>query len=320
MTQPDGITFNGDFSIKLKGKFTFAPGSYTFKSFIGRYDGIRIKFDGVTKVDQWNKRTYTDYFDETFSNQRDVDIEVEYYGNAKYSPFVLEHSQMEFAWLTPQIVEKNQFCIVNYPKNDPQYGSAAKKILEACTTFIPKLESLWAVQPSLTPYIITYTDEPSAAYASAGDQYRITLQRNRVKNQDLQIGTIIHELTHIIQRPGYGFKDSNYLRASWVGEGLAEYAPYVLGYPMSSGATTLGCDGANYKDGYRCAATFLSYVDKNYPGFISKINKIMRTDLLTNGTLSQPNEGGPMLLDAFIQHTGKSADELWSQCLQSDCK
>ena len=90
---------------------------------------------------------------------------------------------------------------------------------------------------------------------------------------------------------------------------------------MSSGNTTLGCNGGHYKeDSYRCSATFLNYVDKNYPGFMLKISKIMRTDFLTDSTLSQPNEGGPMLLDAFTQHTGKTDDELWLQCLQSDCK
>ena len=320
VTQPDGITLNGDFSIKLKGEFAFAPGSYTFYTYAGRLDGIRVKFNGVTKIDQWNKRTYDDYFDETFTSKTDVIIEMEYYGNAKYSGFVHEYSMTEFGWRVPQVVKRNQFCIINYPKEDSQFGLKMEKIFDECASFIPKLENLWTVQPSLTPYVITFIDQPSAAYSSAGDQYRITLQRNKVKTQDLQLGVVVHELTHIIHRPGYGFKDSNYLRASWVGEGLAEYATYVLGYPMSSGATTLGCDGSYYKDGYRCAATFFSYVDKVYPGFISKISKIMRTDLLTNGTLSQPNEGGSMLLDAFVQHTGKSSEELWSQCLQSDCK
>lgn len=321
VTQPEGITMNGDFSIKLKGDFTFAPGSYTFYSLAGRYDGVRIKFNGITKIDQWNTRTYDDYFDETFSSQTKVSVEIEYYGNAKYSGFVTEYSTMEFGWRIPQTVVRNQFCVIPYPKNDYQIGSIVGQILEACTSFIPKLESLWAVQPSLAPYLITFITEPSAAYGNAGDQYRVALQIDKVKAEGLKLGTIVHEFTHIIQRPGYGFKDSNYLRASWVGEGLAEYAPYKLGYPISSGATTLGCDGgAYYTDGYRCAATFLNYVDKNYTGFISKINKIMRTDLLTNGTLSQPNEGGPMLLDAFLKHTGKSADELWLSCLQSDCQ
>src|SRR3989344_1143090 len=302
-TQPQGIALNGDFSLKVKGKFKFAPGSYTFYSLAGRYDGVRIKFDGVTKINQWNGRTYEDYFNETFSNQTEVVIEVEHYGNAKYSGFVTEHSRLEFGWRIPQAVARNQVCIIPYSKDDSQIGSIVGQILEACNSFIPKLESFWTVQPSLTPYLIEFITEPTAAYGNAGGQYSIALQIDKVKAEGLKLGTIVHELTHIILRPGYGFKGSTYKSQSWVGEGLAEYAPYKLGYPMASGHTTLGCDGGHYReDGYRCSATFFNYVDKNYPGFISKINKIMRTDFLTDSTLSQPNEGGPMLLDAFTQH------------------
>ena len=318
-TQPH-LSLDSDFSIKIKSKYKFAPGDYTFYFLAGRYDGMRVKFDGVTIIDQWNKRTYEDYFNKTFSSQTEVVIEIEYYGNAKYSGFVKEHSRLKFGWLPSQVVLRNQYCVIPYPKDDPQIGSIAEELLEECVSFVPRLENLWDVQPSLTPYLITFIDNPNASYGSAGNQYNISLQRDKVKAQGLKLGTVIHELTHIIQRPGYGFKDTSYKRASWVGEGLAEYAPYALGYPMSSGHTTLGCDGGHYReDGYRCSATFLSYVDKNYPGFLLKINEIMHTDFLTDSTISQPNEGGPMLLDAFVQHTGKSADELWLQCLQSDC-
>ena len=90
MGKPSPLVEADTFSARWKGKFTFAPGTYTFTG--GSDDGIRVRFDGVTKLDKWTDRSYTtNNFSQTFATQTTVLIEVDFYDNG-------EEAIVTFGW------------------------------------------------------------------------------------------------------------------------------------------------------------------------------------------------------------------------------
>ncbi|MEK9175430.1 MAG: dockerin type I domain-containing protein, partial [Patescibacteria group bacterium] len=69
---------NDNYSARWKGNFTFKSGTYRFTG--GADDGIRVRVNGITKIDQWARGEYREAsFDMTFNTQQVVNIEVDYY-------------------------------------------------------------------------------------------------------------------------------------------------------------------------------------------------------------------------------------------------
>jgi hypothetical protein len=67
------------FSIRWKGNFTFPAGTYTFT--VGADDGVRLKFDGTTRIDDWGDHPYRESSQSVALTGGSHLIEVEYYEN-----------------------------------------------------------------------------------------------------------------------------------------------------------------------------------------------------------------------------------------------
>ena len=79
------------FSARWKGLFTFAPGTYVFTG--GSDDGMRVRFNSITKLDKWVNRGYTtNTFTETYSTQTTISIELDFYENSGLA-------QVSFGWV-----------------------------------------------------------------------------------------------------------------------------------------------------------------------------------------------------------------------------
>ena len=69
---------NDKYSARWKGNFVFKSGTYRFTG--GADDGIRVRVNGITKIDQWSRGEYREAsFDTAFVTQQTVNIEVDYF-------------------------------------------------------------------------------------------------------------------------------------------------------------------------------------------------------------------------------------------------
>jgi len=124
------------------------------------------------------------------------------------------------------------------------------------------------------------------AYASGN---RITGSVSWFKDHPDDVGAMIHEATHVVQR--YRSRRN----PGWLVEGVADYVRFILYEPKNIGP--INPRTARYDQSYRVTARFLDYVGKTYDeDFVLKLNRAMR-----EGTYSD---------DLFKEWTGKTKEEL----------
>ncbi len=88
---PNSTVGSDTFSAQWKGNFAFKPGTYTFTG--GSDDGMRVRVNGVTKIDQWIDRPYAENtFTQTFTSQATVPIEIDYFEGVSLA-------QVKFRWI-----------------------------------------------------------------------------------------------------------------------------------------------------------------------------------------------------------------------------
>lgn len=104
-----------------------------------------------------------------------------------------------------------------------------------------------------------------------------------------------HELIHAAQRyPKY--------RPGWLVEGIADYGRGVYGkYNVEAGwSLPETYAGGNLKDGYRTAAAFLLYLEKNEdPEIVDVCNRALQNESYTDAL--------------FEERTGKPLETLWEE-------
>lgn len=77
---PNNFVGTGTFSARLRGHFTFKAGTYTF--YAGADDGIRLRIDTITKIDDWVLTSYRERrVDVTFDTEALHGIELDYFEN-----------------------------------------------------------------------------------------------------------------------------------------------------------------------------------------------------------------------------------------------
>lgn len=109
------------------------------------------------------------------------------------------------------------------------------------------------------------------------------------------IGMVAHELTHVVQ--GYP------LNVFWIGEGIADYTRYKLGYQTWWSYPRCIPGKNHYKQGYGTAAAFLMWIEKKYDkDLIPVLNKTVRDLQYTKAF--------------FKERTSKELDELWDEFIE----
>ncbi|MDD5416057.1 MAG: PA14 domain-containing protein [Candidatus Daviesbacteria bacterium] len=93
---PNSTVGSDTFSGRWQGNFTFKAGTYTF--YAGADDGVRLKIDGVTRINSWVDTGYTERsYTQIFSSQAKHLIELEYYENGGDARVSLRWSHAAFA-------------------------------------------------------------------------------------------------------------------------------------------------------------------------------------------------------------------------------
>ncbi|MDQ3815766.1 MAG: basic secretory family protein [Armatimonadota bacterium] len=108
------------------------------------------------------------------------------------------------------------------------------------------------------------------------------------------LGMMIHELTHIVQRyPNKGNKPG------WLVEGIADFIRWWR-YEPEAPRTRIDPLKASYRDAYRTTAAFLAWVTAKYDRrIVPRLDKALREGQYTD--------------DIFKEMTGKDLDTLWSE-------
>lgn len=188
------------------------------------------------------------------------------------------------------------------------------------TTAAPDLHN-WA-KHDLAPVLATWYPKivamlPSEGY-SAPDHFKITIKpmdgvaytsgkqvmvsAHWIKNEIGReaIGSIVHELVHVVQQYRYGRRNPG-----WLVEGMADYIRWFKYEPQSHGADIVWMRRLrnftpHYDAGYRVTANFLNWVANQYDrNIVAQLNVAMR-----NGTYKP---------GIWQQCTGKSLQDLGAE-------
>ena len=118
---------------------------------------------------------------------------------------------------------------------------------------------------------------------------RITGSTKFFKAHPDDLGAMIHETVHVIQR----YRSRN--NPGWLVEGVADYVRFFKYEPGKIGP--INAQTARYNGSYRVTARFLAYVAEKYDkDLVLKLNKAMR-----EGTYKE---------ELFKELTGKTVQEL----------
>ncbi len=124
----------------------------------------------------------------------------------------------------------------------------------------------------------------------------ITYAEGWIKANPRDTGTVIHELTHVIQ--SYHGKNPG-----WLVEGVADYVRWFNWEPIDK-RPRINAARAKYTNGYQDTAAFLVWIEKTHDKeFTAKANKAMRENSFS--------------MDLFKTATGKDLETLWKEFAES---
>ena len=165
--------------------------------------------------------------------------------------------------------------------------SAANEIKE----WYPRICNLLPSEGFTPPGKVTFKINNSEKGVGGTAGTTIGVSSGWIKKHPDDVGLVIHELTHVVQR---------YPKPQpwWITEGIADYIRWAIyeGKPQSWFPKNKKPEG--YKDGYRVTAGFFLWLESDKaPGIIKDLNSAMRKQTYNN--------------DIFVRRTGKSVKELW---------
>jgi hypothetical protein len=137
--------------------------------------------------------------------------------------------------------------------------------------------------------LITMSLKKNYRGVAAAGGGRITGSVKYFKEHPRDVGAMVHETVHIVQR----YDHPNI--PSWLVEGVADYIRFFKFEPANLGP--INAQRAHYNQSYRVSAAFLAYLVEKYDrNLVLKLNQNMRE--------------GTYKADLFKQLTGKNIDDL----------
>jgi Peptidase of plants and bacteria/F5/8 type C domain len=171
----------------------------------------------------------------------------------------------------------------------PEMKGWAEKAATACVRAYPMICEELKSDGYVPPRLISMTLKSSYKGVAEAGGTRITGSVKFFTDHPDDIGAMVHETTHVVQRyRGRG-------NPSWLVEGVSDYVRFFKYEPGKIGR--IDPDRARYNASYRTTAAFLAYVSKTYdPDLVRKLNKSMR-----EGTYRE---------EQFKEFTGKTVKDL----------
>jgi hypothetical protein len=171
----------------------------------------------------------------------------------------------------------------------PEMKEWAEKVAAECVRFYPMINEELKTDGYKPPHLVTMKLSSNYNGVAAAGGGRITGSVKFFKDHPDDVGAMIHETTHIVQR--YRSRSN----PGWLVEGVADYVRFFKYEPGKIGP--INAERAHYNRSYRVTAAFLAYVTENYDKqLVLKLNKLMRE--------------GQYKEDVFKELTGKTLPEL----------
>ncbi|HUD03250.1 MAG TPA: basic secretory protein-like protein [Patescibacteria group bacterium] len=186
-------------------------------------------------------------------------------------------------------------CSVDYSQV-PKMSDFAVKADQLCDEIYPKIsQKLGNVNPLEKIQLVFVKSQLNPGQTSGNI---ISLDSNWYAQHPDDLGSIAHEITHVVQ--------SYPTNVSWITEGMADYIRYWAGYQTSWSYPHCGAGSLSYTSGYWCAATFLRFIEKTYdPNIVPELNSALDNNNYNDSL--------------FVSYTGKDLSQLWAECIMQDC-
>jgi hypothetical protein len=165
----------------------------------------------------------------------------------------------------------------------------------------PMLSILWTKGDPL-PSEVRFQARPgidNPAYASGN---RIVLSAEWFARNPGDLGCLVHEMTHLVQRyPGFPGQPG------WLVEGISDYVRYKVKADDRWAIPQSYREGTSYKNGYGVTTAFLVCLERHYGNdLVSKLNRSLKDATYTDAL--------------FRDLTGKPLDDLWEEYKQKSAE
>lgn len=171
----------------------------------------------------------------------------------------------------------------------------ARALVEAWFSYVTSLLATEDFRPPDEIRLVVRPEISAPAFASGNT---ITINGQWITRHPHDLGMVIHELVHVVQRYPRGVN-----RPGWLVEGIADYIRWWR-YEPEAPRPRINRERANYTDSYRTTAYWLAWVSQRYD---------MRLVPALDRALRQGRDPMP----EFERLTGKPPETLWQEFVES---
>jgi len=186
------------------------------------------------------------------------------------------------------------------------------KLASVIREWYPRLVKLLPSEGYQAPEEVTirFSETMRGVAETSGTRVRCAARWFRSNLQGEAVGSVVHELVHVVQQYGRARRENPEATRSpgWLVEGLADYVRWFLYEPQSHGADLVWLRQRKNlqlrpEAGYRVTANFLDWVTRKYdPDLAPKLNAAMRA--------------GKYREDIWKERTGHTLEELGAEWKQ----
>ena len=173
----------------------------------------------------------------------------------------------------------------------PHLKKWAEQAKSLATEWYPRVVNLLPTKGYKVPKKIKLYFKKSDQGIAHASGNTITVMSGWVEKRPNDIGLIVHEMTHVIQRYPNG-------NPGWLVEGVADYIRWAIYEGKTQNEFHRPKKDKGYTQGYQTTAGFLLWLEADIsPGIIKKLNTAMRNRKYSD--------------ELFKTYCKKSLDELW---------
>jgi hypothetical protein len=174
------------------------------------------------------------------------------------------------------VVSEPAVAVFRYPvefvvdvADAPEMKEWAEKVARICERAYPMINEELRSEGFKPPHLVRMSLKSSYRGVAMAGGGRITGSVRYFKDHPTDVGAMVHETTHIVQR--YRTRGN----PGWLVEGIADYVRFFKYEPGKIGR--INPNRARYNGSYRVTAAFLAYLTEKYDrDIVRKLNRVMR--------------------------------------------
>ena len=152
----------------------------------------------------------------------------------------------------------------------PDMADVAARAKPVAEDWYPKIAALLPGDGYAPPTHVTVTFDPAYKGVAACSGDKIVCNPEFYRKHPGDVGSIVHELVHVVQ--GYGYGD----RPTWLVEGIADQIRWFV-YEPAEKRSKLDPDKARYDASYQTSGAFLDWAQRTYdPALVADLNAACR--------------------------------------------